>query len=137
GEEGGSAAERHAARDDVKEASSGAWSLDGSALRGPHLPGPPLPEGEEGDGKARARFASFFVFLPPLPLGEEGRGGEGLEGYTAPTGKEPVTSSIPEQPAPVPRLQSRYGRLSARFALHSPGGPARGHPPAHRRRRAG
>ena len=50
-------------------------------LLGPHLPGPPLPEGEEGERRARRPAATFAsgIDFPSLPPGERGQGSEGFE----------------------------------------------------------
>src|SRR6185295_4143536 len=49
--------------------------------RPPHLPGPPLPEGEEGERQKTTRGSlDFFLRFPSLPSGERGRGVRASEG---------------------------------------------------------
>ncbi len=67
----------------------------------PHLPGPPLPEGEEGARKRKRNTLSF----PSLPLGERGQGSEGFGAHAA------ENFIDPHPPAVNPRSAGSPGNL--------------------------
>jgi DEAD/DEAH box helicase domain-containing protein len=73
---------------------------------GPHLPGPPLPKGEEGEKPDSP------VFSPSLPLGERGQGSEGFAGISVKgsEGFADITVDLPQRPSLFQRAFSFFFR---------------------------